>query len=70
MMKSPCKNCLMIPLCKHKDVIGMMIGCTTVVDFLFEDREFKNTRPDYMERVQQVEGDLGLLTMKGRYQNE
>lgn len=69
-MESPCKDCLMKPACRNKDVIGMMIACTNVVDFLFEDREFKNTRPDYMERVQQVEGDLGLLTMKGRYQNE
>jgi len=63
-MISPCRNCLMVPACQNKDVIGMMIDCTDLIDFLFLDRQLHKTRPDYMERVEKVEESLGKIMIR------
>ena len=60
-MRSPCKDCLLVPTCRNRDVIDMMITCCKIVDFLFQDRTFKKVKPNYMERVTSVECDLGHI---------
>jgi len=34
MMKCPCENCLILPICKYKNVSDIIASCTIIQDFL------------------------------------
>ena len=34
-MKIPCKDCICIPMCRHKNYNKLMIDCTTLFELLY-----------------------------------
>jgi len=48
----PCKECLLIPICRHKHFIDMRINCQLISQYLLDEHRHKVH--GYEERIREV----------------
>ena len=53
-MHSPCHNCLIIPICRHKYFVDLKNECCLIEQFLFEGLIYDRRRPDFNKRIMEI----------------
>jgi hypothetical protein len=54
-MSVPCKDCLIIPICRNKYFKDMKESCSKVEEYLFCGMVYNRRRKDFIKRASKVE---------------
>jgi hypothetical protein len=64
-MKTPCKDCLCVPFCRHKDYIDLISNCSILRNHLYKDQDpnneifyFGEEKEDYTTLLEPLYNDL------------
>ncbi|MHA1972874.1 MAG: hypothetical protein ACTSW1_07770 [Candidatus Hodarchaeales archaeon] len=59
-MKTPCKECICVPICIHRTFQQTIANCSMIREFLYTyDNFMSKVRPDHNERIEAMWADIG-----------
>jgi hypothetical protein len=61
----PCKNCMLVPICKHKSFVDLIGRCSNIHNWLYSGGKSMNITAIYWEKKGELRNELNPTSKDG-----